>query len=174
MENTMSLLSYYKGWSIYQRMLKGVLAPLTEAQLALPVSSDKWTVGLVAQHLIANRVWWLQNWLGEGDPALAVIAHWDPADVESADLSPRTAAELVEGLEQTWAMVAAALEKWTGADLDRVVSPPAAMSEEERALFGDTTLGWIVWHVFEHEIHHGGEISLVLGQQGIPGIYGDF
>jgi uncharacterized damage-inducible protein DinB len=151
MENTMSLLSYYKGWSIYQRMLKGVLAPLTEAQLALPVSSDKWTVGLVAQHLIANRVWWLQNWLGEGDPALAVIAHWDPADVESADLSPRTAAEL-----------------------DRVVSPPAAMSEEERALFGDTTLGWIVWHVFEHEIHHGGEISLVLGQQGIPGIYGDF
>ena len=174
MDDMLPLMTYYKGWSIYQRMLKDVLVPLTETQLALPVSSDRWTVGRVTQHVVANRVWWFQLWLGEGDPALAPIAHWDPADVETNDLPPRTVAELVAGLDQTWTMVAAALEKWTGADLDRVVSPPAVMSEEEQALFGDTTLGWIVWHVFEHEIHHGGEISLVLGQQGIAGIYGGF
>ena len=168
------LMTYYKGWSIYQRMLKDVLRPLTEAQLALPVSSTEWTIGQVAQHLVANRVWWFQIWLGEGDPALAVIAHWDPADVDTVDIAPRTAAELVAGLDETWVMIDAALEKWTGADLERVVSPPAAMSEEEQVMFGDTTLGWIVWHVFEHEIHHGGEISLVLGQQGLPGIYGGF
>lgn len=28
------------------------------------------------------------------------------------------------------------------------------------------TLRWIVWHVLEHEIHHRGELSLVLGQLG--------
>lgn len=32
----------------------------------------------------------------------------------------------------------------------------------------------IIWHVLEHEIHHGGEISLVLGQHGLPGVYGNF
>ncbi len=30
-----------------------------------------------------------------------------------------------------------------------------------------TTLGWITWHVLEHEIHHRGEVFLMLGLQGI-------
>lgn len=28
------------------------------------------------------------------------------------------------------------------------------------------------WHGLEHEIHHGGELSLALGQHDLPGIYG--
>lgn len=30
-----------------------------------------------------------------------------------------------------------------------------------------TTIGWVVWHVLEHEIHHRGEIYLMLGLMGI-------
>jgi len=29
---------------------------------------------------------------------------------------------------------------------------------------------WIFWHVFEHEIHHRGELSLILGQLGRVGL----
>jgi uncharacterized damage-inducible protein DinB len=26
---------------------------------------------------------------------------------------------------------------------------------------------WVVWHVLEHDLHHGGEISLTLGMHGL-------
>ena len=29
---------------------------------------------------------------------------------------------------------------------------------------------FIVWHVAEHDIHHGGEISIILGMHGRPGL----
>jgi uncharacterized damage-inducible protein DinB len=31
-------------------------------------------------------------------------------------------------------------------------------------------LGWILWHVLEHEIHHRGELSLILGMLGREGL----
>ena len=31
-------------------------------------------------------------------------------------------------------------------------------------------LGWIIWHVIEHEIHHRGELSLILGLLGHEGL----
>jgi uncharacterized damage-inducible protein DinB len=77
-------------------------------------------------------------------------------------------------LKSSWDKIADALARWTPADLEQVIHPPAILSEEEQQAFGDAPRGWIIWHVLEHEIHHGGEISLVLGQHGSPGIYGDF
>ena len=32
------------------------------------------------------------------------------------------------------------------------------------------SLGWIIWHVLEHEIHHRGELSLILGMLGREGL----
>ncbi|HEX4716084.1 MAG TPA: DinB family protein [Ktedonobacteraceae bacterium] len=32
------------------------------------------------------------------------------------------------------------------------------------------TRQWIIWHVIEHDLHHGGEISLILGTHGLTGI----
>ncbi len=89
------LITFYKGWGSYQKNLVEIIAPLSDEQLALPVAPGHWTIGMVAQHMVANRVWWFQIWMGEGSPELAPIAHWDPADeVEQAPLS---AAELVSG-----------------------------------------------------------------------------
>lgn len=31
-------------------------------------------------------------------------------------------------------------------------------------------IGWILWHVLEHEIHHRGELSLILGLLGREGL----
>jgi hypothetical protein len=27
--------------------------------------------------------------------------------------------------------------------------------------------GWVIWHVAEHDVHHGGEISQILGSHGL-------
>jgi uncharacterized damage-inducible protein DinB len=29
--------------------------------------------------------------------------------------------------------------------------------------------GWVVWHVIEHDLHHGGEIGYSLGMHGLAG-----
>jgi len=29
------------------------------------------------------------------------------------------------------------------------------------------TRQWVVWHLIEHDLHHGGEVSLMLGMQGL-------
>jgi uncharacterized damage-inducible protein DinB len=170
-EQILSLMTFYKGWETYQRNLIKTIAPLSAEQLALPAASHQWTIGMVAQHIVANRVWWFQLWMGEGSPDLAPIMHWDPADQE--EQFTLNADELVGGLKSTWGMIAKALTRWTPNDLGSVFEPPASLSEEEKRIFGELTLQWIVWHVLEHEIHHGGELSLALGGYGLPGVYGD-
>jgi uncharacterized damage-inducible protein DinB len=125
---------------------------------------------MIAQHIIGNRVWWFQVWMGEGNPDLAPLAHWDPQD--KAEQFTLPASELVAGLESTWRMIENALARWTPADLDYVFPCPASLSEEDRRIFPELTRQWIIWHVLEHEIHHGGELSLALGSYELEGIYG--
>jgi uncharacterized damage-inducible protein DinB len=168
---SLSLLTFYRGWGTYQRMLTEMLAPLTDEQLELKAGPHRWTVGMVAGHMIANRVWWFQVWMGAGDPALAHIAHWDPADL--ATRPPRGKAELLAGLAATWQLVEDALGSWTAADLDTAFDIAAAVRDEERQFYRPFSRQWIIWHVLEHEIHHGGELSIALGEHGLPGIYGE-
>jgi uncharacterized damage-inducible protein DinB len=160
-EHPLPLITFYKGWETYQQSLVETIAPLSSEQLALPAASHQWTIGMVAQHMVANRVWWFQLWMGEGSHDLAPIAHWDPGEVVEPHVLE--AASLVAGLESTWGMIDQALASWTPADLGHVFLPPASLSGAERSSFGERTLPWIVWHALEHEIHHGGELSLALG-----------
>ncbi len=46
-------------------------------------------------------------------------------------------------------------------DLERRIDAPWGKS---------IPLGWIIWHVMEHEIHHRGELSLILGLLGREGL----
>ncbi|HZO74914.1 MAG TPA: DinB family protein [Ktedonobacteraceae bacterium] len=168
-EQALSLITFYAGWAGFQSNLVKVIAPLTPEQLALRAAPHHWSIGMVAQHIIANRVWWFQNWLGQGSPELAPLANWEP--MEREELPTHDAAELVAALNSTWQMIEDALSHWTPADLEYVVPQPAALEEEWRQIFVDLTRQWIIWHVLEHEILHGGELSLALGTYGLKAIY---
>jgi len=52
------------------------------------------------------------------------------------------------------------LETLTINDLDRSLEAP----------WGEFSLRFILWHVIEHEIHHRGELSLILGTLGRDGL----
>jgi uncharacterized damage-inducible protein DinB len=121
---------------------------------ATPAQRPVW---LIAAHVIGTRVGWFQNVMGEGDPALAA---YDPWDQEGAP--PRTAAELVTGLEATWRMIQECLDRWTPANLDDRID----WSDGERSR--TFVRQWIVWHLIEHDVHHGGELCLTLGIHGLP------
>lgn len=165
-EQTLSLAPFYQGWGMYQQGLVEIIAPLSPEQLALRAAPHHWSIGRVAQHIVGNRVWWFQLWMGEGSPDLAPIADWD-----SDDQPTQSAAELVAGLEATWQMIEGALARWTPADLDHLFPVPPSLTEAEQNIFHPSTRKWVIWHVLEHEIHHGGELSLALGTYGLPTIY---
>ena len=163
-EHTLPLTTFYTGWETYQQSLVEIVAPLSSEQLALPVAPHHWSIEMLLDHMIGARVFWFHLWMGEGNPDLA---HWDD------DEQPvREAVSLIAGLETTWHIIADALARWTPADLGQLFPTPASVREEEKENFPPCTRQWIVWHVLEHEIHHGGELSLALGGYGLAGIYG--
>jgi uncharacterized damage-inducible protein DinB len=147
-DNHTTLAAFYKGWDDYQEHLIKAIAPLSPDQLALQVAPQLRSIGEIAAHIISARVWWFHNIMGEGSADIASMVSWDDDGAPS-----RTATELVSGLESTWLMIQNALERLTPADL------------EQRFQRRETTVSrqWIIWHIIEHDLHHGGELSYSLG-----------
>jgi uncharacterized damage-inducible protein DinB len=81
----------------------------------------------------------------------------EDAGWEDDESRPRTAAELVDGLTSSWSLVHECLRRWTPEDLD--------LTFERRSW--THSRGWVMYHVLEHDIHHGGEISQILGSNGL-------
>src|SRR5215471_19944801 len=98
-DNHSALATFYKGWEVYQEQLTKAIAPLTPDQLALQAAPHLRSIGVLAAHIIAARVWWIHNLLGAGSVDIAPMLSWDDDDAP-----PRTADELVNGLEATWHM----------------------------------------------------------------------
>jgi uncharacterized damage-inducible protein DinB len=110
--------------------------------------------------------------LGEGDPAIRDMFRVGQTTVpgvplehagwEDDESQPRPAAEIVDAFHVTWGLIGACLDRWTADDI-------TAEIPQRR---GDriTTRGWVIWHLMEHEAHHGGAISLVLGSNGLSGL----
>jgi uncharacterized damage-inducible protein DinB len=156
-EQAFSLATLHKYWENYQQRLIARLTSLSSEQLALPAAPHHWPIGELLDHMIGARYWWFHMWVGE-----------DASDLErwNDEQNLREAASLVTGFETSWQMISPALSRWTAADLEDLVPPPPPVAEKESA----RTREWIVWHVIEHEIHHGGELSLALGSHGLQGI----
>src|SRR5690242_19696670 len=77
------------------------------------------------------------------------------------------AADLVAMFKLSWQVIADALVRCNSADLEQIFPAPASHQAwlQSQGLEPEPphTRRWIVWHVLEHEIHHGGELSLALG-----------
>jgi len=152
---------FYKGWDVYQQELVKILAPLTSEQLSLQAAPHHWSIGMIASHIIARRAGWFHLTLGEGSSELASLVHWDDSDQPT-----RTSAELVVGLEATWQMIAEALARWTPADLEVKFQDwwPGEPYTGDEPWYSRQ---WVIWHVLEHDLLHGGELSLALGMHGL-------
>jgi uncharacterized damage-inducible protein DinB len=160
-EHQLSLAPFYAGWDVYQQHLVAAIVPLTSEQLALRSSPHNWSVGMIATHMIAVRVGWFHRWMGVGKAELAVLGAWD-----EEGQPVRSAAELVTGLEMSWQMIQDALANFTYADLAHTFQSPYPGGENRPR----RSRQWIIWHVLEHDIHHGGELSGILGAHGLAAV----
>jgi len=159
-EHTFPLTPFYKGWDGYQQHLVRALAPLSTEQLTLRAAPHLRSIGMIATHIIGARAGWLYYALKEGDKNLVSFLMWNDPDQPL-----RSATELVSGLETTWQVLQDALQRWTIADLEEVFHDTDDDGQEE-----SFTRQWVIWHLIEHDLHHGGEVSFALGMHDLPAI----
>jgi uncharacterized damage-inducible protein DinB len=155
-EQDLSLSVSMEWWHRYQSLLQRAITPLTDEQLTYRLGTQR-SAGEIIAHIVAVRAWYLHGVMGEGGPEMDVMMAWD-----TQGAPPRTSAELLTGIDQTWALLTGRLGRWTDADMQTHFFINWLGHEEPR--------GWVVWHLIEHEIHHGGELSFTLGSYGLPGV----
>jgi uncharacterized damage-inducible protein DinB len=148
--------TFYRGWQDYQDLLIAAVSPLTPEQLALRPAPQLRSVGEAVAHVLGARGRWIHGLIGDGGEELEAFETWDRPDAPS-----RTAAELTEGLETTWRKMREAIARWTPAEWDQTYE------DDEEDIPTTFDRRWVVWHLIEHDIHHGGEISITLGMHGI-------
>jgi uncharacterized damage-inducible protein DinB len=157
-EENFTLTTFYTSWQTYQDHIKTSLAPLTAEQLALRAAPNLRSIGENAAHIIGCRAGWFTYVLGEDAGAdVKATTSWDEPDAPA-----RTADELVQGLDLTWRMMTDRLARWSPADMQQT------FEDNWDGKIVHLSRAWIIWHILEHDLHHGGELSLTLGMHGIP------
>ncbi len=160
----MSIRLFYDKWPQYNRRLTEIVGAMSDEQLAIRPSSDRWPIWATVGHTAGTRVYWLCSVLGE--PGADKTPFTDPnGDGWEDDLDhPRTAAELVEALDTTWAIIDRCLDRWT----------PAMLEETVERFYGDErqvhSRASIVQRILTHEAYHCGELSQTLGIADLPQI----
>ena|SRR5215203_3970771 len=166
----LGLRSIHDGWARHQALVIDSLLGLVPEQLNLRTAPHQWAIWQLAGHVAGSRAYWFQEVLGEGEAATRDLFRVERTTVPGVSLEdagweddedhPRTAEELVDALKRTWAIVDDCLGRWSADDLNASVVRPSRTHHR----------GWVVWHVMEHDIHHGGEISQILGSNGLSGL----
>ena len=164
------LTPFVDGWANYNRLIIDALRGLPEEAVASRTAPHQWAVWQLASHVAGVRAYWF-GLIGVDTAALrdrfrATATTVPGLDLEDAgweddDTHPRTSDELVAALSDTWTMMAGQLEQWTPDDL-------AAEFERPYGRTRRFSRAWVVWHCLEHDLHHGGEISQILGASGYP------
>ena len=140
----------FESWQDYQQALKRAIAQLTEEQLQRQLILGLRTPGEIAEHIVFGRALHLHRTLRQGVAELTPFLRW-----EDADDPPHTAAEIVQGLDLTWQFIIACLMHG---------SPTDPTSEE------DVSIRQTIWGLLDHDLPHAGELSLLLGADGMPGV----
>jgi uncharacterized damage-inducible protein DinB len=146
----------YTGWAEYQDKITQALAPLTPEQLELRAAPNLRSVGDIARHMVGARARWMHGLMGEGGPELA-----DLAGLDRSDTAGRTADELVQGLRATGQLIQESVARWTPEDMAYLFT--GEWGGEPYSL----SRAWVIWHLIEHDLHHGGEVSFSLGMHGL-------
>jgi len=155
-----SVAPFYDGWNVYHQHLVRAIAPLTADQLELRAAPQLRSVYMIVTHIIGARARWTHHVLGLGDGTLLPYAVWDRPGQPT-----RSAVELTQALQATWQVLEAGLGQWTAEDLAVELS-----DTDDDGTVETFTRQWVIWHLIEHDLHHGGELSFLLGMHSIPAI----
>ena len=152
----------YSTWPAYNRRLRDVVAALTDEQLAMQPSPERWPLWATVGHTACQRVFWLCDIAGEpgADTTPFTNAAFDcPGDDDLEHVLGADA--LVEALDATFRIVESCLDRWTPDMLGVVLSRPDWDGNWVR------TRGAVIERVFAHDVYHIAELNEALGTAGL-------
>ncbi len=173
-----SLMSIFEGWDSHQLALARAITPLTPEQLAWRPAPNLRSVGEIISHIALGRLSWFYRMGAPGSAELArqlgsfagekantedltELHRWMDAAFKEEEAIVGNHAELVRWLEASWQMIETTLTTWTVADL----------TQTYRHLYEgkmwSVSRQWTIWRILDHDLHHGGELAILLGMQGI-------
>jgi uncharacterized damage-inducible protein DinB len=149
----------YENWGEYNQKLLSCIVPLANDQFTLQPAPHMWPLGQILQHIISVRAGWFSGTLQEDDPAMNAYMEWG-----QWGSPPRSTAEMVRALDETWAFIETCLQRWTPADCAQT------FADEWEGQVYQVSRSWVIYHVMEHDLHHGGEVSMILGMNGLQSL----
>ena len=145
----MNAYELFGHWAVVRGGLLQALDELTDAQLGFVPRAGMWSLGMVARHIANAEEGWFRY------ATTRELAEW-PAEYTAQDFPT------VESIKALLSEVHARTETFLKA-LDVV-----GLDHDLEMPWGEKlSLRQIIWHVLEHEIHHRGEIYLMLGLVGL-------
>jgi hypothetical protein len=153
----------YPKWSHYNQRLRDVVAGLTEEQLAIQPTPDRWPLWATIGHLACQRVFGLCDVAGEPGAETTPFpnASYDcPGDDDLEHVLD--AAALVVALDSTFRIVEGALDRWTPAMLAEQVRHQAWDEDEAQ------TRGEVISRSFAHDVSHITELNEAFSRAGLP------
>jgi len=142
----------FSHWDQIRSDLISTIQSFTEDELHFVPFEGSWPVGRIMLHIADAEDGWLRYVI------TTEISAW-PDEYNLQHYPDKKA--ILEVLAEVHQRTVSYLSGLGEEDLSRKVKTP--WGREIRQL-------WIWWHVIEHEIHHRGELSLILGLLGKEGL----
>ena len=150
-------------WPRYNDRLRDAVAAMTDEQLSLRPSPERWPLWATVGHLACQRVFWLCDFAGEPGAETTPFtnaAYNCPGDDDLEHVL--TADALAGALDSTFRIIEGCLDRWR----------PEMLAEEiRREDFGQDwvhTRGAVIQRVFSHDVYHCAELNESLGNAGLP------
>jgi uncharacterized damage-inducible protein DinB len=145
----MNAAQFFDHWNKAWRDLQRAVSMLKDEHLGFrPAERYHRTVGDILCHIIDIEKFWVHDVIQKGSLT--------PTD-EGKDRLKKVN-EIQEEMEAVHKRTIEIMATLPVEDFNRIVQVPQD---------GTTKLGWILWHVFEQEIHHRGELYLCLSLMGM-------
>ena len=152
----------YSKWPDYNWALRDVVASMTEEQLAIHPSPERWPLWATVGHLACQRVFWLCDFAGEPGADTTPFTNAGNDCPGDDDLEHALSADaLVEALDSTFRIVERCLDRWTLDMLDEEIRRPDYGPDWVH------TRGSVIQRVFAHDIYHSAELNESLGKAGL-------
>ncbi len=165
MQTPNSLARVLKGWDGYNTSIVRAVQGLNSDQLAFRLKPDMRSVAEIARHIAIGRLCWFIRMDAPGSAELAAsLVEWNTDDEGNRhpveEQVPLDKDEIVKWLNDSWGMVQATLDAWSSEDLYVTYLHPF------RGVNYALTRQWTLFRILAHDMHHGGQLSLLLDMQG--------
>jgi uncharacterized damage-inducible protein DinB len=164
------LATVFDGWNGYQTSLCHAIETLTSEQLRWRPAPHVRSLGEIIRHLSLGRITWLSRmdapgiadirfqvprWYTDGDGARHVVEDAAPCDQNDV---------LIQWLELSWRPIQRVLDEWTVENLFQT------FLHQFRGTQYRVSYQWTLWRIMSHDIHHGGQVAMMLACQNIPAL----